>query len=53
MKSVCFNCAYCSECYPSFKDVCDLDGHVINDVYNETCGKFLESEDEENETIPR
>ncbi len=52
MNRVCFNCAYCSELYPSFKDVCDLDDHIINDVFKETCNNFLESEDEENGAVP-
>lgn len=33
MKKACINCAYASEFYPSFIDVCDLDGHVIADAY--------------------
>lgn len=41
----CFNCAYCSEHYPSFKDTCDIDEHEVKDVKNECCDKFIQVED--------
>lgn len=47
MTAVCYNCAYCSEHYPSFKDICDLTDEEIQDVYTHGCGKFAACEDEE------
>lgn len=44
-KEVCFECAYCSEHYPSMKDTCDIDEHEIKDVHVETCDKFVKAED--------
>ena len=40
MEKCCYNCAWCSESYPSFVDSCDMDGRVIKDVYTEVCEKF-------------
>lgn len=42
----CFDCAMCSEHYPSFKDICDVDDHEISDVYSELCDKFIEMEEQ-------
>lgn len=47
MTAICYNCAYCSEHYPSFKDTCDLTDEEIQDVYTHGCGKFAACEDEE------
>lgn len=43
----CFNCAFCSEGYPSFVDTCDKDNHVVKNVYSEKCGDFarIDSDD--------
>lgn len=43
---ICFNCARCSELYPSFRDVCDRDEHEIKDVFSEHCEQFVELEEE-------
>lgn len=42
---ICFECAYCSEHYPSMKDSCDIDEHEIKDVFAETCEKFVKAYD--------
>lgn len=47
MKKACINCAYASEFYPSFIDVCDLDNHVICDADEEDCSKFKPIEEEQ------
>ena len=49
MKKACINCAYASEIYPSFMDVCDRDGHVIIDADEYSCKNFypLEQEDDD------
>lgn len=47
MKKNCFECAYCSEHYPSMKDTCDLDDHEIKDAEKEYCTKFLKGETDE------
>lgn len=41
----CFDCAYCSESYPSFIDSCDRDGRVIADVFVGWCDKAVPSEE--------
>ena len=46
MKKACINCAYASEFYPSFMDVCDRDGHVIYDADEDSCEGFEPLEDE-------
>lgn len=43
----CFDCVFCSEHYPSMKDVCDVDEHIILDVYSESCDEFSECEEEQ------
>ena len=48
MKKACINCAYASEFYPSFMDVCDRDGHVIYDADEDNCEGFEPVEDESN-----
>lgn len=46
MKNVsCFECAFCSEHYPSFKDVCDLDEHEIKEPEKEKCFNFVKAEE--------
>lgn len=45
MKDACFNCALCSEHYPSFTDTCDKDNHLIHDVFSETCDIFWEADE--------
>ena len=45
MKGDCFNCAYCSEHYPSFKDTCDINDEEIKDVYTHGCENFIPCED--------
>ena len=40
MKKTCINCAYASEFYPSFMNVCDRDGHVIYDADEDSCEGF-------------
>jgi len=45
MKKCCFNCAYCSEHYPSMKDTCNQDEHIIVDVEREYCSNFMEVQD--------
>lgn len=45
MEKVCFECCYCSECYPSMKDVCDINGHEIKDVFTEVCEQFEQAGD--------
>ena len=47
MTAICFNCAHCSEHYPSFKDTCDLTDEEIQDVYTHSCESFAACEDEE------
>lgn len=49
MTAICFNCAYCSEHYPSFKDTCDLTDEEIADVYTHGCKRFAACENEEGE----
>lgn len=46
LKKACINCAYASEFYPSFMDVCDRDGHVIYDADEDSCEGFEPMEDE-------
>lgn len=46
MQKCCFNCAYCSEHYPSLKDTCDLDEHIVVDAEKEGCLNFVEVKDE-------
>lgn len=49
----CFDCVYCSEAYPNFQIVCDLDNHCIKDVYHSSCDEFVRAEvegEEYNET---
>lgn len=41
MNECCFNCAYCSESYPSCEDTCDLDGHRVKDAESEVCERFV------------
>ena len=47
MTAICYNCAYCSEHYPSFRDTCDLTDEEIKDVYTHGCKRFAACEDEE------
>lgn len=47
MTEICYNCAYCSEHYPSFKDTCDLTDEEIKDVYTHGCGRFAACENED------
>lgn len=42
IKKCCFECAMCSEHYPSFKTVCDEDEHKITDAESEVCAHFVE-----------
>lgn len=44
MKENCINCAYCSEHYPSFKDICDITGEENKDVYTHSCENFIPCE---------
>ncbi len=43
----CFDCVFCSSfvSYP-FADVCDIDNHIINDVYADVCEEFIDSSDD-------
>lgn len=35
MDKCCYNCALCSETCMTFVDSCDVDNHIIKDVFNE------------------
>lgn len=41
----CFNCVFCSEHYPSLKDSCDIDEHIIKDAEKERCNEFVSNEE--------
>lgn len=43
----CFDCCYCSEHYPTMKDICDKDEHEIKDVFEfeEVCENYERAED--------
>lgn len=45
MDKNCFNCAYCSEHYPSLVDVCDVDNHVVRKAEKEVCELFCKGEE--------
>ena len=47
MNKCCFNCRFCSEYYPKFVDVCDKDGHIIENADKEMCEWFAPSEVDE------
>lgn len=44
-KKICFNCAFCSERYPAFIDVCDKTERIITDVFTESCNEFAPTEE--------